>query len=83
MRFSHQFDKYLRELDDHHPRGTIVCTWLKRDRGRLPRQVDVLVSPEAAVHFKIDGPCVLDKGRALRIICWQKQRSVAAKPQLY
>lgn len=60
--------------------GWITCTWMRRDRGRLPKLTEVVVSPEAAAHFKIEAPCVLDKERALRIIKWMdwKKRGLGA-----
>lgn len=73
MRFSDQFQRYQRDFS-REP-GTIECTWMKRDRGRIAKLSKVMVSPEAARHFKIEAPCLLDKERALRIIAWQKEKS--------
>ncbi len=78
MRFSDQFQRYRRDFGNA-PRGSVVCTWMRRNRGKLPKLTTVVVSPEAAQHFRIEAPCLLDKERALRIIRWQE--GVAAKPQ--
>jgi hypothetical protein len=75
MRVSDQFLRYRREVEA--PRGPIVCTWMRRVRGRLPKLTEVVLSPEAAAHFRIDAPCLLDKAKALRVIEWLKQRGAS------
>ena len=50
---------------------------MKRDRGRLPKLTQVILSPEAAAHFRIEAPCLLDKAKAQRVIAWQKQQSAS------
>lgn len=78
MRFSDQFRAYqrgapIRNPDPCAPVGPVTCHWMQRDRGRLPKKVEIVLSPAACRYFGISKPQLLDKKRAERIAAWRPE----------
>ena len=60
----------VRNADPYAPVGPVTCHWMRRDRGRLPTKIAIVMSPAMCRHFGISKPQLLEKARAARIVAW-------------
>lgn len=76
MRFSVQFERYMKQYgaEPVYPKGSVLCYWFRRTPGKIGKRVDVVLSPEAARHFKIWKPMALGRAKAERIDKWNRKQ---------